>query len=418
MFIASPDARQVPLMGIEAPLSILYMVGTFPLSTETFISHEIRALRAMGHDAVPLALHRSRGPCEPEDEALRETTFHLDGLPLPAALFRAAMNPAGLRSALQFAKKQTSVRPLSLLLAGARIALAARRCGSSHIHAHHASDTAAAAIVAARLAGLTCSFMAHGHDVYGAPTDLPLKLDAADVSFAVCEEMKRGFLRGVPWANVALVHRGVDHNRFHPRPGVPRNGRLLAIGPLTERSGYDVLLSALAAIPAWERPAVDVVGEGDLAERLVRKANDLDISRFVRFLGARSRAWIAEQGPAYLGFVAPRVICHNGDRDAGPIEVKEAMAMGLPVAASALMELNEIVTPDFGRLVRPRHFHELGEALLWLTRMPEDQRVRMGQAGRRRVEADFTIERQASDVVTAIQAFQAAAMARVTEARA
>jgi glycosyltransferase involved in cell wall biosynthesis len=384
----------------------MYVLGAFPVLSETFIANEIRAMRALGHRVVPLALGSYDGACQPEDEVFRSETLALSAISAGHALFAAATRRGNRRSAVQFATRQKGLAPRSLLLAGARVAQAARQHGCSHLHAHFALPAAATAIVAGKLAGLTASFMAHGYDVYGTPADLALKLAAADFAIASCEDMREDFLRLAPTAKVRLVSCGVDPARFRPVPGMARNGRLLAVGRLVEQKGYDVLLAALAALPADVRPTIDAVGGGELAEQLARDAAALGVAASIRFLGPRPAGWIAAEGPAYLGFVAPYCITANGDRDTGPLVVREAMAMGLPVVASALMGMKETITPECGRHVPPRDVAALAAALQWLVALPEDQRVKMGEAGRRRVEASFTISDQAAGLAAAIRSVQ------------
>jgi len=355
---------------------------------------------------VPLALAPFAGACQPEDEPFKAETIALAGLPKLRALLGAAARPGRLRAALQFATEQRGLPVRSLLLAGARVALAARRHGCSHLHAHFALPAAATAIVAARLAGLTCSFIAHGYDVYGTPADLAAKLRHVDVALATCEQMRRDLLALAPTAHVRVMQCGTDPERFRATPVAARNGRILAVGRLVHQKGYDVLLAALAALPADRRPVIDAVGGGELAEELRATAARLGVAGSINFLGPRPGSWIAAEGPAYLGFVAPYCLAPNGDRDTGPIVAKEALAMGLPVVASDLMGLSETVTSECGRLVPPRDVAALAEALCWLAALPEAERLRLGAAGRRRAEARFTLAHQAEGLVAAIRAVQ------------
>jgi glycosyltransferase involved in cell wall biosynthesis len=384
-------------------LSILHVLSHFPVLSETFVSNEIRALRALGHRVVPLALSTRAHPCQPEDEPFRGETLHLSGIGRLGAVAALAPRPDRLAHAAAFALAQRGIRPRSLLLAGARVALAARRAGCTHIHAHFAHAPAATAIVAARLAGATVSFTGHGYDVYGAAAaDLPVKLAATDLAVAVCEDMASDFRAMAPGARVAMVPCGVDPARFRPGPATPRNGRLLAVGRLAPQKGYEVLLEALAALPQERRPVVDAVGGGELELRLTTLARNLGVSDSIRFLGPRPSGWIAEQGPRYLGLVAPYVITPEGDRDTGPLAVKEALAMGLPVLASALMGLKESVAPDCGRLVPPGDQAALAEGLTWLAGLPEETRCAMGVAGRARMHACCSLTSQAAGLAHAI----------------
>lgn len=385
------------------PLNVLYVLAAFPVLSETFVSNEIRAMRALGHRAIPLAIRPHDGACQPDDQGFCAETLGLDDISRIAALAGAVRRPDRLARAWGFVAAQTGLPRRSLLLAGARVALAAQRAGASHIHAHFMHSAAATAIVGARLAGLTVSFTGHGYDIYGAPCDLAAKLHAADVAIAVCDDMRDDLRATAPGAKVALVRCGVDPMRFRPNQGQPRNGRILAIGRLAPQKGYEVLLDALAALPPALRPHIDAVGEGALRPALEARIAALGLAPWFTLLGARDSDWIASHGPAYLGFVAPYVITANGDRDTGPLVVKEAMAMGLPVVASALMGLKETVAEVGGRLVPPGDAAALGAALAWLALLPEARRGAIGAAARAHIRDGFSLEAGARALTAAIR---------------
>lgn len=383
--------------------TLLYALAAFPVLSETFVSNEIRAMRAAGHRVVPVALAPHHGPCQPEDEGFRAETLALGAEPRAQAL-AGALPKAG--AALPFLLAQRGLGRRSLLLAGARLARIARREGATHIHAHFAHSAAAVAITGARLAGLTCSFIGHGYDVYGTPSDLAAKLRHADMAFATCGEMASDFRSLAPGARIERLFCGVDPQRFRPTQD-PDNGRLLAIGRLAEQKGYPALLAALAALPEALRPRLDVVGEGPLRVEVEAEIAAHGLAPWVRLLGARASGWIASEGPRYRGFVAPYVITSNGDKDTGPIVVKEAMAMGLPVLASALMGMKEMVAPDTGRLVPPGDVPRLAEGLAWLGALGAEARAALGQAARARCEQMFTLTAQAATMTRAIDGLRA-----------
>lgn len=376
------------------PLSVLYVLSSFPVLSETFVSNEIRAMRALGHKVVPLTIRDHHGPCQPEDEALKPGIQRLEDLPRLTAMLRAVMGPARLRAAMRFIRAQQGLPRRSLLLAAARVALAARRHGCTHVHAHFAHAATATAIAGARLAGCTVSFIGHGFDVYGTPCDLPLKLASADLAIATCFDMRDDMIAMAPGARVVVVPCGTDPARFRPASGAS-NGRLLAIGRLAPQKGYELLLDALAALPPMARPCIDAVGEGALRPVLETKIEALGLWPWMRLLGARPSRWIAEEGPRYQGFVAPYVICADGDRDTGPIVLKEAMAMGLPVLASALMGMKETVADAGGRLIPPGDRRALTDGLSWIASLSEAERAAIGRAGRARIETGFSLASQA-----------------------
>ncbi|BBK35928.1 colanic acid biosynthesis glycosyltransferase WcaL [Allostella sp. ATCC 35155] len=377
-----------------------YVLSAFPVLSETFVSNEIREMRRLGHRIVPIALSPAGGRWQPDDDALARETLRLPDLSAAAAL-RLAGSPGGLARAWAFCRRQTGIRPRSLFWAGLRVAAAARRAGCRHLHAHFAHSAAATAIVAARALGVPVTFTAHGYDVYGSPCDLSLKLASASAAVAVCNDMVEDFLRLAPSARVAMVPCGVDPLRFLPGAG-PDNGRLLAVGRLVEQKGFDILIQALALVPSGHRPGIDIVGDGPLEPALRTAMDRLGIAASLRLLGSRPAAWIASHAPAYRGFVAPFRLTAEGDRDTGPVVVKEAMAMGLPILASRLMGLKEIVAPDCGRQVTPADATELADGLRWLGGIDGETRARLGSAGRRRVIETFTLRHQAAGLSSLI----------------
>ena len=70
-------------------------------------------------------------------------------------------------------------------------------------------------------------------------------------------------------------------------------------------------------------------------------------------MGSRPSAWIAEHGPAYLAFVGPFRTAADGCKDTGPLVVKEAMAMAVPVITTRHMGMKETVDATSGFLADP-----------------------------------------------------------------
>jgi hypothetical protein len=362
---------------------------------EGLLAAEVAGLRARGRQVVPMLLDPGAARREPElaaeaDEAARHAP------PLTSALGAALRHPLGQARAARLAMAQRGLGRGVAMELGAQVAAAARRFGCAGIHAAAADASATAALIGGRMAGLDVSVAAQGGEVYADPQDLALKLEGADTVVAACPDMAEDLLALAPRAHVRVVPRGLDAEWFRREPLAPRNGRLLCMAPLVPRSGLDVLIAALRLLPAGQRPIIDVIGAGPLLETLRAEALEAEVSDQLRFLGARGRRWVAEEGPAYLGLVAPGVVAPDGDRDPAPVAVLQAMALELPVLASGLMALRQIVQPDCGHLVPPGQPRPLAHGLRWLAVMPEEQRGRLGRLGRDRVLSGFTMADRAS----------------------
>jgi glycosyltransferase involved in cell wall biosynthesis len=376
-----------------------------PAQSDRFVASEVGALRALGHAVVPVLLD-GNGSIQPDDAALCAEAVRLAQVETLSALTAAAANPAGLGAAVGFAQRQRTLPSRFLLRDATRLAYVARSRGCAHIHADSAGPAATVAICAARIAGLTVSFTVVSPDLYGpraqgSDTELALKLGAADFAIAANEDMAVRFRRHAPRATIQAIPRGVAPDLFRPLPG-PSNGRLLALGGLATHKGYHAMLVALSNLHPLLRPHVDVVGDGRLAGELAALARDLGLSDHVSFLGARPPAWIAADGPHYQGLVAAGVIAEDGTRDSAPLAIVEAMAMGLPVVATDLPGVREMMDESCGRLIEPGDVSALAEAMVWLADLSPACRATLGAAGRARVMALFTLRHRAMRLSAAV----------------
>lgn len=381
---------------------IAYVVGAFPVLSETFIGNEIRAMQARGHEVDLYVFALRDGPAQPDDFALAAGARKIAGLPLadaPALLLRRG--PAVL-SGLAYALRQQRLPLRSLLFNALKLAAAIHRSGASHVHAHFAGGAAAHAIVAARMAGLPVSFTCHGHDVYAEPEDLPLKLASADRVVAVCHDLADDLAAMTPDARIAEIACGTNPARFTPRPAdAPDNGRMLFVGRLVPQKGIDDLFAALATLPS--PPPLDIVGDGPLRDQLETTVRAM-LGADIRFLGPRDAAWLKAAVPAYRALVAPFKTGPDGARDTGPLVVKEAMAMGLPVVSTAYMGVKETVPPEAGFLVPPGDPAALAAALRTLLAESDADRRARGVAGRAFIESRFTLARQAEQLSAMVEA--------------
>jgi glycosyltransferase involved in cell wall biosynthesis len=190
---------------------------------------------------------------------------------------------------------------------------------------------------------------------------------------------------GFPQSRLAVIPNGVTVRRSAPRP-LHDPPRIVTAAILEYRKGIDVLLDAWATmqIPAQ----LDIFGDGPLRNELEAKARRLDIP--VRFHGFvddfRDRLLDVD------GLVLPT------RADNLPVAILEAMAVGLPVVATRVGGVPELVVDgETGFLVEPDDPDELARALDELIADPSCHR-RLGEAGAARIAAHF----EAGDVADRI----------------
>ncbi len=374
--------------------NIAYVLSAFPVLSETFIGNEIRALEAQGHAITPMVFDLRSGPAQAEDRLLAERVTLIRNVSAQTAL---TMLPFAWRAA-GFAFQQKLLSRKSLIWHAMKIAAHARANKCSHIHAHFAGGGAAHAIAAAKIAGLTVSFSCHGHDIYAEPEDLPAKFYHTSAVVSVCNDMKNDIQSMGCKKPVALIPCGTNPQKFRPRSlKSADNGRLLFVGRLVPQKGLDDLFAAIRMLNGETRLKLDIVGDGPMRGFCEQQADLLarDANHEIRILGSRDAKWLQSHGPHYAGVCLPFKTAPDGSRDTGPLVVKEAMAMQLPVISTAYMGVKETVTPETGILVEPGDTLALSSAILRLSRATADERKAMSVAGRTRVISNFTLDIQA-----------------------
>ncbi|MGD1047833.1 MAG: glycosyltransferase [Candidatus Krumholzibacteriaceae bacterium] len=193
-----------------------------------------------------------------------------------------------------------------------------------------------------------------------------------------------------PPAKIRVVRIGIPRPAMEARRsvreelGIAKSDFLcIMIGSLEERKGHATAFEALAALEAGVK--LLVVGRGQLEADCRAKAAALGLGERVRFLGYRTDVG------ALLG-ACDLLLCPS-TLEATPYVILEAMAAGLPVVASRIYGIPEIVLDGVtGILVEPSANDELARAINTLSR-DQTIRARMGEAGKKRWEGAFRIER-------------------------
>jgi glycosyltransferase involved in cell wall biosynthesis len=161
------------------------------------------------------------------------------------------------------------------------------------------------------------------------------------------------------------------------------------VGNLRPVKNQILLLQAAHQVCATHpQVRVIIIGDGPLREQLACTAEALGIQKQVRFLGAR--ADIPELLNALDIFVLPSL------SEGLPMSVLEAMACGLPVVATRVGGLPEVVVHEHtGLLVASQDAQQLAAALNRLVQQ-EDTRLSLGRQGRTRVMKHFSVQRMVS----------------------
>ena len=217
----------------------------------------------------------------------------------------------------------------------------------------------------------------------------PVAVRGADAIITVSESIAHQLLA----KRVFVVYSAVSPSE-HPLRTTPRPENTVVIGTacrLVEAKGVRDLIRAFAALHE-EHPTIrlQIAGSGPERGPLLKEAGSRGMEQFVRFLGWRND--LRDLLNTWDIFVLPSY-------DEGlPIAILEAMAEGLPVISTNVGGIPEVVEHEgTGYLVEPGNSIELCAALRKLIQSPS-LRSHLGQAGRTRVEARFSIKKMVADV--------------------
>jgi colanic acid/amylovoran biosynthesis glycosyltransferase len=401
--------------GERPRLKVAYVMSRFPKLSETFILGEILAVEEKGVDVELFPLLRERTEVmHPEAAVLCERARFQPFLSLPILrsqlhfLRRAPRMYAGTLWALlrgTWGSANYFVGALGIFPKVVHDARLMEADGIAHVHCHFSNHPAAAGFVINRLTGIPYSFTAHGFDLHVDRHMLCEKVGAAAFVVAVSDYNRRLILEECgerAGARVAVVHCGVDTNFFRPRKTAApeRPFSILCVGTLHEVKGQSYLLEACRLLAeSGADVACTLVGDGPDRAALVEQIAASGLEERVTIAGRRTRSEVAELLGRADVLVSPSVPTAEGKREGIPVVLMEAMASGVPVVASGISGIPELVEDgQSGLLVPPRDASALASALRMLHDDPA-LRERLARAGRQTVEREFDVRKNADELV-------------------
>jgi glycosyltransferase involved in cell wall biosynthesis len=335
-----------------------YVLKKFPRISETFILNEILELERQGTEVTVFSLNR------PDDgifhQALsqlkrpvvylptRKPDVWLQNLRRELPMLRAAAEPLFA----EFSDLLEAGRPdvWSVLGWGMDLAALARQRGVRHFHAHFATVAAYVARTAGAIANIPFSVTCHAKDIYRegiVPAHFQSLLSRSAFVVTVCEANRQWIktrLAGESPIDVRVLYNGVDTSLFRPGTGPrPAEPTLISVGRLVEKKGFHLLIDALAKLSAdGLRPRCLLVGEGEDRARLVARAAERGVTT-VEFLGMRTHDEVRRLMTQASLMVLPCIIGEDGNRDALPTVLLEALACGLPAISTPVGGIEEII---------------------------------------------------------------------------
>ncbi|ABC93476.1 glycosyltransferase protein (plasmid) [Rhizobium etli CFN 42] len=272
--------------------------------------------------------------------------------------------------------------------------------GGEWLHAHFIHTPASVTEYTSILTGMPWTCSAHAKDIWTSP-DWELKEKLKSARWTVtCTRTGYEHMRMLTSRKEAihLSYHGLDLARFGHFSGAhsQRTGNdpadpafILSVGRAVEKKGYDVLLRALALLPADLHWRMEHIGGGDELAMLKALAAELGLSGRIVWKGAMAQEDVLDHYRRADLFALACRIAANGDRDGLPNVLVEASSQRLVCISTTVSGVPELLTDgENGLVVPPEDPALLARALEAAIRDPA-LRQRLGDAAERRVREDF-----------------------------
>jgi colanic acid/amylovoran biosynthesis glycosyltransferase len=389
-------------------MRIAYIMSRFPHLPETFILREMNEMEAQGCQVELYPLVSQGQPVVHEAARPwlgRAHRFPLISRPVITTNWRTLWRRPLLYLTLWLRLVRENGRSpgflgRALYLFPKAVAAAAQMQTEQvdHIHAHYATHPALLAWLIHQLTNIPYSVTVHAHDIFVNTTMLATKLRDAAFVIAISEFNRDYLVRLLgDWVRpkTVVIHCGIEPEQYgrpvrSTRP--PPCLEILSIGSLQPYKGFPYLIAACADLRAAGIPfRCRLVGDGEERLHLTQLIAEHSLQEQVLLLGAKTETEVIDLLTAADCYVQPSIVTASGKMEGIPVALMEALAAGVPVIASNLSGIPELVRPrQTGYLVPPGDAEALAAAVIHLYNHPREA-IALAEAGRILVQAEFNL---------------------------
>lgn len=227
-----------------------------------------------------------------------------------------------------------------------------------HIHASWACGCATAAWLASRLTNIPFSFTIRAWDIY--PPDSLIMEKTKDALFIRSETRYNiEYLKEITTCSddkFHLTYNGVPITSANNRSvRIDQPYQLLAVGRLVGKKGYDYLLHACGVLKENAiKFHLHIVGDGLCLRQLKRLCRSLALDQHVTFHGFQSYEKIPDFFKRADIFIMPSIVHSTGDRDGIPTVIMESLLHHVPVIATPVSGIPELIEHGITGLLVPQ----------------------------------------------------------------
>lgn len=270
------------------------------------------------------------------------------------------------------------------------------------LYAHFLHTPASVARYTAILLGLPWSFSAHAKDIWTSPKwELREKLssDRYGAAFgATCTAVGARHLRSLTdrTDQVDLVYHGLDLTRFPAPPqrnkrNTDQSIRLVSVGRLVEKKGFDRLIQALALLPADLKWDWVHIGGGTLSNEMQALATRNGVANRITWRGACDQPEVIDEMRKADLFILPSRVAEDGDRDGLPNVLMEAASQKLPILSTPVSAIPEFIENGTHGILTGDNPQQIADAIVQFAHM-SDGGAELANRAYDRLISDFQME--------------------------
>lgn len=386
---------------------VVYLLDIFPTVSETFILNEILTVTEKNID---VAIFSRRAPQEksfhPRAGRLRAKTHYLTdpshlsrGVLLRSHLSLFLRYPVSYLKTLVFALRHRRKDLGWYFKAAGCYALQIARERPDHIHSHFASLANGFAMLISMILQVPYTFTAHGwHDIFhNPPADFYQRAAAAKKVVTVSRYNKNYLMThfAIPDGKIEVVHCGIKTEMFSSSKKSPDQPvQILSVSRLHPIKGVEHLIRACRILKD-RRFAFHctIVGGGEQYAEMKDLIRGLQLEGDVELAGVKTEEEVRKY------YSAADIYVNSSLCEGLSVSIMEAMASELPVVASEVTGVGELIEPGVnGRLVPPGEPEPLADAVMALGQnLPQSKE--MGIKNSAKIQQDFYLDHEVEKLV-------------------
>jgi glycosyltransferase involved in cell wall biosynthesis len=392
-----------------------FVLKGYPRISETFIAQEIHLLEERGFSIEIYALRGARENLrQPVHGKIKSKIFYPPEVSAFlyavswAGFFKAtAYNPLGVFHALKHAISRKTIkakRKAFSQLYRACWLYWKRDIGPgrevSHLHSHFIHSPTEMTFYLSLISGATYSVSAHAKDIYTSSDSEIFERVSRAQFLMTCTHYNWNKIRNIvgeeQQEKVFEVYHGVNLQSFERKTAFPEQPHplLITVARIVEKKGYPDVLKALKILK--DEGLVlkyEIYGDGEDREIVENLIKSLQIEDQVKVLGTVAQPEVLLAYERAGIFVLASKETGSGDRDGIPNSMAEAMAMEMPVVATNVSGIPELLENEKnGLMVSPENPEQIAQAIKRIMQEPGLGK-RFGIEARKKVSLVFDSDR-------------------------